>query len=354
MVYIYNGDVRELPGVADLGPLADCSVGQKHYAVVVRKEGSRVRCWGCNRDGKLGTGDLSERLFPEPTEPSLTDVLTVHCGMQCTMALDGSGRVATWGGSYYNRLGRRGDQSRPGILRELPPVARLVATRFVQLALTRNDEIWAWGIFGGEEPTRIATACGYRLRSVQLIRMDGFLGETSDGRLMTWSWHGIRDSKPKVMQTGNMEFPLRCLTGNDEAVATADASGAVWLLDPGAMTMHHAGFSGRAVHIVCTYARYCLVTTRVVVLTECGQLWETLDGVTGRNWRSISAAHPELPRGLIPFGGCYADKVMLAQDHCVGKHRLALFGRITARLGVPGDVVRAVLLPLTVHRVYIT
>eukprot|EP01062_Namystynia_karyoxenos_P081159 TRINITY_DN8860_c1_g1_i1.p1 TRINITY_DN8860_c1_g1~~TRINITY_DN8860_c1_g1_i1.p1 ORF type:complete len:404 (+),score=70.33 TRINITY_DN8860_c1_g1_i1:69-1214(+) len=340
--YIYNGNLREFPDVADLGPLSDCSVGTGHYVVVVRKEGSNVRCWCGGASGELGTGDL-------------TGAVTVHCGPWVTMALDDCGRVATWHDSPMNML-----RDRPGILHSLPPVARLVGSRFIQLALTRSDEVWQWGFWVGEEPERIAAACGYGWRSIQQQMDEGFVGETSDGRLIFFNvlfGHHERE----VLQTGEMRFPLRCLAETRHAIAAVDAGGSVWLLNMTPVrgvrgVMHRADFSGRVVQIACTnpICSRNQIASRIVALTECGELWETLDDVTGRNWRSISAAHPELPRGLRPFGGTYADKVILAPDHCGGKDRFALFCRMAARIGVPRDVVCAVLLPFTVHNIYIT
>eukprot|EP01062_Namystynia_karyoxenos_P013780 TRINITY_DN14952_c0_g1_i4.p1 TRINITY_DN14952_c0_g1~~TRINITY_DN14952_c0_g1_i4.p1 ORF type:complete len:305 (+),score=53.75 TRINITY_DN14952_c0_g1_i4:600-1514(+) len=237
---------------------------------------------------------------------------------------------------------------------------------------------WGWCFIGGisrfeDGPgaVRIAALSGCRLRSLAC----GFaltVAETESGALLCWSWGDEDAAQPPLPAVDGNIFPLRCLVAADWHFAYADAVGRVWhqrWMPTRSLTFHAAGGAAagsrsclrfpwlaelpeqqRAVRVATT-GQAQQVAPVVVALTECGELWECSElGPC----RSISAAQPELPRGLLPYGGPAARRILLVQDSSGGKARLVLFARIAMRIGVPSDPVRELLPPFVVHEAYIT
>jgi alpha-tubulin suppressor-like RCC1 family protein len=86
-------------------PVAASSVstGLTHSCAVL---GGKVRCWGNNGNGELGTGAFDYDRHATPLEVSgLTGVKAVSVGDGFSCAVLTDGRVACWGANYWGQLG---------------------------------------------------------------------------------------------------------------------------------------------------------------------------------------------------------------------------------------------------------
>eukprot|EP01062_Namystynia_karyoxenos_P080432 TRINITY_DN8663_c0_g1_i8.p1 TRINITY_DN8663_c0_g1~~TRINITY_DN8663_c0_g1_i8.p1 ORF type:complete len:338 (+),score=61.57 TRINITY_DN8663_c0_g1_i8:328-1341(+) len=284
-------------------------------------------------------------------------------------ALRRDGIVHPWG--REKTLGRDGSGTYPAAVDELPRVALLAAGLNGCIAVTTDDEVFGWASDEGPtaipqlrsgvpRPTRIDALCG---RGIRRIACGGLLAaaETSRGVLLVW--HSGVDQAAQL-GAGRVCFPLRDLvaTGSSRFICAADAAGAVWVATPEFAPFDAASImSGREFTLIAATLPQRQRATRlaarldgVVVLTATGELFDTeqvdSEGVV---WRSISAANPELPLGLVPYGGTGALQVVLAPAHCGGKRRLEILARIAVRLNVPTDPIREILVPFMVHEAHI-
>jgi hypothetical protein len=108
--------------------------------------------WGCNDDGRLGTGDLLHRHWP--TKLSLQDVVAVGAGERHSVALIADGACLTWGFGASGRLGHGDETSRPSPMR----VSGLADVRTTKIACGWSHNValsadglvytWGWGSYG--------------------------------------------------------------------------------------------------------------------------------------------------------------------------------------------------------------
>lgn len=89
----------------DLGNVTQLALGGRH-SCAIRSDGA-LFCWGDNRSGQLGTGDTSPHLVPVRVgEAELgTQVSVVYAGGAHTCALKSDGSVWCWGSNQYGQLG---------------------------------------------------------------------------------------------------------------------------------------------------------------------------------------------------------------------------------------------------------
>eukprot|EP01062_Namystynia_karyoxenos_P077962 TRINITY_DN7951_c0_g1_i1.p1 TRINITY_DN7951_c0_g1~~TRINITY_DN7951_c0_g1_i1.p1 ORF type:complete len:453 (+),score=101.92 TRINITY_DN7951_c0_g1_i1:86-1360(+) len=354
-------EVRREAGLDALCPFKDCSVGPGHTVVLSRGAGIVH-----NHEALLqaGIGDFSRRDGFLPTVPPLS-AAAICAGYYFSAALRGDGTVHSWGIEYQDEdgtLGRDDIWAAPAAVGRLPPVALLAARMCGVIAhvVTAADAAHAWG--GNcilvvstlqPRPTHIAALSGLRIRRLA-CSTEVVAAETLRGELLLWT--GMVEQPVQLSTAGAVCFPLRDLICSQGGwVCAADAAGVVWAVtDKFALTATPPAISLAATPLPQRQRAVRLAAQRegVVALTAKGELWDIFFPPT--NWRSISAAHPQLPLGLVPYGGSFAWEVVLAPDHCGGRRRLALFARIAARVGVPSDPVREILLPYVVNGVYIT
>lgn len=90
------------------------AAGYEFTCAILESDGS-VRCWGDNTNGQLGDGDTPRR-GDEPGEMGLAlpavdlgeAARSVSCGAAHTCALTMSGRVKCWGANAHGQLGSSG------------------------------------------------------------------------------------------------------------------------------------------------------------------------------------------------------------------------------------------------------
>jgi alpha-tubulin suppressor-like RCC1 family protein len=152
------GPLVPLPGVTDV------AVGGDHACAVVG--GGQVRCWGANGVGQLGTNNtdaqtgavLVQKDTDEDANDPLTGATSLVAGDSHTCALLSSGKVRCWGLNSRGQLGTSGgsrdeaDQDVRAVgAHELQPEADLAdASRLVSgddhtCALRTSDSVTCWG-----------------------------------------------------------------------------------------------------------------------------------------------------------------------------------------------------------------
>eukprot|EP01062_Namystynia_karyoxenos_P017286 TRINITY_DN16351_c0_g1_i1.p1 TRINITY_DN16351_c0_g1~~TRINITY_DN16351_c0_g1_i1.p1 ORF type:complete len:534 (+),score=101.47 TRINITY_DN16351_c0_g1_i1:110-1603(+) len=178
---------------------------------------------------------------------------------------------------------------------------------------------------------------------------DALLGETESG-ILTGSWPFKRLQPAPATAVA---LPLRCLAGSRGHFTLVDALGCVWHnIDFFRRTFKRAMLPAGKLAVraaAAAVAPHCII---VVALTDCGELWDCSDRL---HCRSISAAQLELPRGLLPYGGSEARRIILIPDTSCGLPRCRLLLLIAGRrLLLPGGLMqRAALVPFLVDEDFI-
>eukprot|EP01062_Namystynia_karyoxenos_P054235 TRINITY_DN44505_c0_g1_i1.p1 TRINITY_DN44505_c0_g1~~TRINITY_DN44505_c0_g1_i1.p1 ORF type:complete len:396 (+),score=89.83 TRINITY_DN44505_c0_g1_i1:77-1189(+) len=368
MVHVYDFRTQAVTIAAGLpaeGGLQSCSEGWDHTAAV---SGGVVRCAGSSSGGRLGvsSGGAPELRSAAPCLPWAASA--VSAGFGFTVALRrGGGGVCSWGCADNGRLGRGGDGAEPVEVCGLPrrdSVTLLSAGDAFVIAVTAAGEAYGWGAddcgqlgrgsCGGwqAEPVRLAPLCARGIR--RLACGAAFAVAETHEELLWWGSRGEEgQAEPAQLSVGAVVFPLRCMAAGVAHAAAVDACGAVWLLPRGELAGPvRVALPGeeRAVRVAAACSRFGQSAT--VILTERGTLFACAKPASCRN---ISAAHPELPLGLLPHGGSSARRVLLVPDPSCGKERLRMLLLAAERrpLLPRGEMRRIALVPFLVDEDYI-
>ena len=106
--------------------------------------------WGCNDDGRLGTGDQLHRRWP--TKLSLRGVVAVGAGERHSAAVTADGACLTWGFGASGRLGHgdEGSRSSPVRVGGLEQITKIACGWSHNVALSSDGlaYTWGWGSYG--------------------------------------------------------------------------------------------------------------------------------------------------------------------------------------------------------------
>ena len=125
------------------------SIGSTHK-IALDSQG-RVWTWGGNNYGQLGHGGVANESKPRLLEAEgMTDIKTVGAGSSYSVAVDGQGRVWTWGYGHTGCLGHggSGDENRPRMIEGVGgfgDIKKISASDFFIMALDGQGRIWTWG-----------------------------------------------------------------------------------------------------------------------------------------------------------------------------------------------------------------
>jgi alpha-tubulin suppressor-like RCC1 family protein len=128
--------------------IAEVELGPEHGCV--RHHSGVARCWGQNRDGRLGDGSFESRSRPVPL--ALGPVADLALGQRHGCALQHGGKVSCWGDDAGGALGQ-GDanvgagRDRGGIRRvlNLGDAVDLASGDGFSCAVRRSGEVLCWG-----------------------------------------------------------------------------------------------------------------------------------------------------------------------------------------------------------------
>lgn len=131
----------------------------------------RVKAWGYNGYGELGTGDKHERDVPHRVG-HLRGIKALALGTGHALALTRHGRVWGWGSNGCGEVGA-GDfraHLRPTRVRRLRHIKRIYTDEYqTSFALQRNGTLWAWGYgYDGDRGDGSRKACSARPHRVRL------------------------------------------------------------------------------------------------------------------------------------------------------------------------------------------
>jgi alpha-tubulin suppressor-like RCC1 family protein len=165
----------------------------------------KVQCWGSNRKGELGNGTTADHRTPldvvSPTgEGFLERVDAIASGASHTCALTDIGEVYCWGRNDRGQLGiaRTTSRSIPvRVSRLTTPVKALAAGSAHTCALTRQGEVWCWGLnkdgqLGvGSTNDYTAPAKIVNPSNITAIAAGGWhtCALTEGGSLLCWGWN---------------------------------------------------------------------------------------------------------------------------------------------------------------------
>jgi len=80
----------------------EVSAGGSHGCMI---GSGKLKCWGRNGDGQLGTGDTTQQKNPADVVGFTSSVAHVATGVHNTCAIDSAGRVLCWGDNARGQLG---------------------------------------------------------------------------------------------------------------------------------------------------------------------------------------------------------------------------------------------------------
>eukprot|EP01062_Namystynia_karyoxenos_P017618 TRINITY_DN16504_c2_g1_i1.p1 TRINITY_DN16504_c2_g1~~TRINITY_DN16504_c2_g1_i1.p1 ORF type:complete len:509 (+),score=47.73 TRINITY_DN16504_c2_g1_i1:72-1598(+) len=339
----------------ELGPLGvwglprDCSEGGAHTALVTAQ--GLVLSAGENSRGQLGSGDQAPRAaltasrLPWPAA-------AVRCGNRFSVALRRGGTaVCRWG-----LLERFEGVEVPTELGGLPagdPVVLLEAGSTFCIMVTASGNVYGCGsniqlcIGTGftEVPKHSESLSKLRLRRLACA-VDFAVGEASCGAVAIWGNH-MRLGPTTLPCTMRWSYPLLSLAAGGRVVAAADSMGNLWSVDGSSGSCQKAPLPAgvRAV-------RVAVARSIIVALSADGRLWNCAQG---GSCRSIHAANPGLPLGLLPCGGVAARRFVLIPNPSCGYHRCRLLLLAAGRrvLLPGGEMQRAALIPFLIEEEYL-
>lgn len=130
--------------VAGLADVAEIALGAGHGCAVGKDK--KVRCWGSNKNGKLGDGTSENRRTPVLVA-DLDGVEHVALGSDHSCAWATSGEVLCWGSNEFRQLGDGTTVGHPKPVRvaELTGVTQVAAGANHTCALLAEGRVACWG-----------------------------------------------------------------------------------------------------------------------------------------------------------------------------------------------------------------
>ncbi len=118
------------------------------HTLLLTKSGTVLSC-GDNSAGQLGDGTTENRDIPTPVQ-GLTNIIGIVGGSASSYAIAADGTVYTWGRNTYANLGNGSTHANPTPVavpvNGLENVIGLASGRDHVIAITRNHELYGWGL----------------------------------------------------------------------------------------------------------------------------------------------------------------------------------------------------------------
>jgi alpha-tubulin suppressor-like RCC1 family protein len=128
-------------------PIRMCALGKDH-TVLLAVEGYALTC-GSNAYGQLGTGDQEDMRMTLTLVQGANDLRAVATGHYHTVAMTGSGKVLSWGGGSWGKLGLSSDANvkTPRSIASLQNsiVEYIACGAHHTTAITNTGDVWTWG-----------------------------------------------------------------------------------------------------------------------------------------------------------------------------------------------------------------
>jgi len=131
--------VRNATNTGPLSDVVDVTTARYHSCALLGS--GEVRCWGGNGSGQLGDGTVTDRLLPRPVlAPSgpgrLTGVTQISASDQTTCARLANGQARCWGWNNNGQLGNGTlvDRSRPAVVKRVTGAGPLTGVTQIDMA----------------------------------------------------------------------------------------------------------------------------------------------------------------------------------------------------------------------------
>lgn len=164
-----NGEIGQLnplpQAVISLNSSAvDIASGYDHTCVVLNS--GSISCWGQNDDGQLGIGNSNDRALPAKIQSSSTNYKSVVSRSAHTCALLTDGIVKCWGNNTYGQLGDGSTLKRDAPVNVLGlsrPIQQIAAGAAHTCALNDLGAVQCWGVnssgeLGADTPGFLSTS----------------------------------------------------------------------------------------------------------------------------------------------------------------------------------------------------
>lgn len=131
--------------VAGLSNVASIASGYFH-SLALKRDGT-VWAWGHNADGQLGDGSRISRNNGAIQVPGLEKIISLAAGNGHSLALDGEGRLYSWGANRQGQLGTGDMDTRlfPTLIGRYPGAKGVVAGAWHSLLVLENGSLMGWG-----------------------------------------------------------------------------------------------------------------------------------------------------------------------------------------------------------------
>ncbi|GMH78228.1 hypothetical protein TrST_g897 [Triparma strigata] len=291
-------------------PPQTISCGSGH--TVVLSTSGHIYTWGRGDDGRLGHGDNGWKYIPRLVQTlKETVVVKVTCGSYHTAAVTQEGRLFTWGGGMYGKLGHGTEAgcSRPKVVEALDGVrVREVACGSRHTcAVVEGGEVWTWGDkengvsgHGDTEGHQYTPRVLASLRNVVVVGVSacGFHSAVVDRDGGIWTWgegkfgrlgHGSERNvtSPKRVEALNGERPFKVACGGFHTAAVTE-DGAVYTWGGGEHgQLGHGDKVNKTVPTLITSLDYAVTQitcgwSHSVALSGCGKVFTWGNGDHGK------------------------------------------------------------------------
>ena len=152
----YGTDEDSPTLITALSNITVSSIAAGYYHSLALTTDGKVYAWGSNGNGQLGLGTSGDGTYEKSptliTALSNITVSSIAAGNNNSLALTTDGKVYAWGYNEYGQLGLStsgfdADKDSPTLITALSiiTVSSIAAGAFHSLALTTDEEVYAWG-----------------------------------------------------------------------------------------------------------------------------------------------------------------------------------------------------------------
>lgn len=132
--------------VSSAGPCNLSASGGSSFGVL--GDGT-VWTWGFVRPWTVADGQSGTTRSQPVRIPFLSDIRAVADASTVAYALDGQGRVWSWGQNTYGALGDGSPTTTirevPAVIAGLPPIRSISASAHLAVAIAMDGSVWSWG-----------------------------------------------------------------------------------------------------------------------------------------------------------------------------------------------------------------